>query len=403
MKWLLLIPVLWGGSATPEMTRADYWPCSDDVVLTPPQIAEYNRSLVEEGTLDLVDILSAGQKVSRDDVLESISQYTIPRTYSYLGTGPARASLKAKILSSRNLSAIPGTVDVRYGVLVAPTDLRSFPTRLASTDDGVVSGPLCFDDFQQTRLWLGEGVLIWHESADGRWLFVRARNYAGWVEAENVAICTRAQMEDFLNCPDFAVVLEQKLVDVAGRPMRLMMGTRLPRTGSGSLLVPVRKEDGTLGVEPAVIDIDFSVGYLPYTTRNVLRQAFRLLGTPYSWGGAESFNDCSATLLSVYYCFGIELPRNSSSMIRMVRGNLGKDPDFRTLQPGSIAVFPGHAMMYIGQVDGEPFILHDVNALYDSEGVKDQRSCTVVTSTADVFRKTGISYTDSFSNFVEVK
>lgn len=401
MKWLLIIPVVWGGSATQEMAKPEYWPSSDEIVLTTEQISRYNASLLAEGTLDLYDILSAGPEVSGAEVVKAISSYTIPASYGYLGKDKATAEKKNAILASRNLQAVPAKVKVEYGIVTSPADLRSFPTKTACTQDGIISGSLCFDDFQQTHLWLGEGVLIWHRSADGRWFFVRAKNYAGWVEAENIGLCSREQMLSWLQSPNFGVALEHKFVNVAGRPMRVMMGTRLPKDASGSLLAPVRKADGSLETAPVKIDMEFSNGFLPYTTRNVLKQAFRLLGVPYSWGGADGYNDCSATVLCVYYCFGIELPRNSSSMRKMVRGNHGKG--HKGILPGSIAVFPGHAMMYVGEKDGEVFILHDLNAMYSKANVRDQRSTTIISSTSDIFRKNGVSFADSMTNYIEVR
>lgn len=77
--------------------------------------------------------------------------------------------------------------------------------------------------------------------------------------------------------------------------------------------------------------------------------------------------------------------------------------DYASLLPGSIALVPGHAMMYIGCIDGEPFILHDVNALYSKDLDKDQRSVTLVSSCSDVYRKTGLSYTEAFTNLIEVR
>lgn len=406
MKWMLILPVLWGGSATPEMTKADFWPSSDEIVMTAEQIADYNAGLVAEGDLDLVDIFAAEPVVSGDVVRASIRQYGIPRSYRYFDKDRVTDAAKRKIRAGRNLNAVPEVVTVRYGVITHPADLRSFPTKITCTDDGVTSGSLCFDDFQQTHLWLGEGVLIWHESADAKWYYVRGRNYAGWVEAANIGLCTKEEMTAYVQSPEFVVTLEQKLVMVAGREMRLMMGTRLAKNADGAVLAPVRKADGMLALVPSEIDIELSDGYLPYTTANVMNQAFKLLGTPYSWGGAEGYNDCSATLLSVYYCFGVELPRNSSSMKYMDRFNhkpAEEQVDYSALLPGSIALVPGHAMMYIGCIDGEPYILHDVNALYSKDLVRDQRSVTLVSSCSDVYRKTGLSYTEAFTNLIEVK
>lgn len=404
---ILTIGVL-AGKATPEMASPSFWAKSDEVIMDAAAIARYNAGLKAEGDLDLVDIFAAPATVSGAVVRAAIESYSIPAGYGYIGTGKATDELRKRILAGRNLEAVPDEVHVRYGVVTAPADLRSFPTPLTCTDDGIVSGSLCFDDFQQTHLWLGEGVLIWHWSADGKWCFVRANNYAGWVEVSNIGLCSREEMRGYVRSSSFAVTLEQKLVDVAGVEMRLMMGTRLALDATGAVLAPVRGEDGQLELRRCSIDIRTSTGYLPYTLNNVMELAFRLLDTPYSWGGAQGYNDCSATLLSVYYCFGIDLPRNSSSMVKMdLHNHVKGELDLDSLQPGSIAVVPGHAMMYLGCVDGEAYILHDVNALYyPNEGGgldKEHVGRTVVSSTSDLYRKTGLSFLEAFTNIIEVR
>jgi len=415
----LAMQVVVAGSATAGMTLPDYWGGTDDVVMTPSEIEAYNAALVAEGNLDLFDIFSSGSVVSGADVRKAIEAYVIPSGYDYFDMERVTEAKKSEILFLRNIAAVPEKVLVRYGIVTEATDLRSFPTDIRCTDDGIVSGSLCFDDFQQSTLWMGEGVQIWHESADGRWFFVRAENYAGWVRSSQVGLCSREEMVAYAKSPAFSVVLEQKYTDVAGTGMRLMMGTRFARRDScGEILVPVRLPDGHLGTVETSVDVEMSDGYLPYTTAGVLRQAFRLLGTPYSWGNAGGFNDCSGTLLSVYYCFGIHLPRNSSSMRRMKRGNLGKEVDWSAVLPGSPVICPGHAMMFIGCVDGEPYILHAVNAIFyksclepgmvpvsSASGIlyKQQCSVTLVSSTSDILRKTGLSFLDSFVNVIEVR
>lgn len=402
-------PKVIAGSATPEMALPGYWPASEEIVMSGNGIEVYNASLVAEGGLDLVDICAAGPTVSGAAVRKAIESYVIPAGYDYFDKERVTPEKKSAILASRNLSAVPEVVSVRYGVVTHAADLRSFPTDVTCTDDGIVSGSLCFDDFQQSTLWLGEGVLIWHQSADGEWFFVRAENYAGWVRSSQIGLCSREEMVNYIKSPEFSVVLEQKYTDVAGVGMRLMMGTRFARrSGCKMVLVPVRLPDGRLGTVETAVDADMSDGYLPYSSAAVLRQAFRLLGTPYSWGNAGCFNDCSGTLLSVYYCFGIHLPRNSSSMRKMKRGNLGKDVDWSTIRPGSIVICPGHAMMFIGYVGGEPYILHDVNAVLHKDSLskplrKEQCSVTLVSSTSDIYRKTGLSFLESFVNIIEVE
>lgn len=398
------------GRATSEMASASFWPASDEVVMTLPEIDAYNASLVAEGALDLVDIYAADSVISGAEVRKAIEAYKIPSGYGYFENARVTEGKKAEILSQRNMSAIPEEVQVRYGVVTYAADLRSFPTGIACTQDGVVNGSLCFDDFQQSTLWMGEGVLVWHVSKNGEWFFVRAGNYAGWVRASQIGLCSRDEMIAYTKSPYFAVVLEQKLTNVAGVYMRLMMGTRLARSSesTGRVLAPVRRSDGHLGTVETYIDADMSYDYLPYTTAEVLNQAFRLLGTPYSWGNAGGYNDCSGTLLSVFNCFGIHLPRNSSSMRMISRGNLGSDVDWTKVLPGSPVLLPGHAMMFLGCIDGEPYILHAVNVVFHKDSSsksmrKEQCSKTLISSSSDIYRKTGVSFLDSFTTVIEVR
>lgn len=136
MKWFLIFPVIWGGSATPEMTKANFWPASDEIVMTAEQIESYNAGLVAEGDLDLVDICSAGRMVGRSEVRSSICQYSIPRSYRYFDESRITNAAKKKILANRDLDGVTADVFVEYGIITTPADLRSFPT--ATTQNSIV-------------------------------------------------------------------------------------------------------------------------------------------------------------------------------------------------------------------------------------------------------------------------
>ena len=60
---------------------------------------------------------------------------------------------------------------------------------------------------------------------------------------------------------------------------------------------------------------DVSVGYLPYTRRNIVAQAFKLLGDRHGWSGQNESRDASGLSMDVFASFGIRLPRNSSCLL----------------------------------------------------------------------------------------
>ena len=139
--------------------------------------------------------------------------------------------------------------------------------------------------------------------------------------------------------------------------------------------LPVRNADGSLAFSPALLPRiePTSADYLPLTQANIIRQAFRFLGERYGWGHDFNGRDCSGFVSEVYRSMGVELPRNTSDQAVSPAFNriaLTKNDSrerrlalVRELQPGDLIYIPGHVMMAIGQVDGEPYVIHDTTGL----------------------------------------
>ena len=62
-----------------------------------------------------------------------------------------------------------------------------------------------------------------------------------------------------------------------------------------------------------------SRGYLPYTPRTVIFQAFKLLHSPYGWGDMYGEQDCSRFIQLVFSTVGIQFPRNSLQQAKVGR------------------------------------------------------------------------------------
>lgn len=384
------------GSATADMALPSYWGGSTELVMDDAAIEAYNARLCATEGTGLCDLLQYPETLSGSDIRALIEQYTVSKALLD-GQSITDEQLQA-LQAQRNLAALAETVNLGYGLITAPADLRSFPTDSVSSSGDVLSGSQCFDDFQQTQLRLGEGVLILHSSLDGAWLFVQAQNYCGWVETRYVALCSRQEMEDYLTAEQFGVILERKTLTVDGAEMTLSMGTRLAMDESGSFLLPQRQEDGTLTLQKCDLEIDYSVGYLPYTTENLYRQALRLLGTPYSWGSKEGY-DCSDTLVAIYACFGIHLPRNSSAMALVGQ----TEWDFSALAPGALLVMKGHVMLYLGSVDGEIYVLQNFTRCTDAGGQSRSVYAAALSSISDIFLSSGKSYQEGIIAVTQVQ
>ncbi|HYH01527.1 MAG TPA: NlpC/P60 family protein, partial [Bacillota bacterium] len=117
-------------------------------------------------------------------------------------------------------------------------------------------------------------------------------------------------------------------------------------------------------------DAAVSRGYLPYTRANILKQAFKLYGQPYDWGGLHDSVDCSGFIMDIYRCFGLAMPRNSGQQAALPGPelrleSLSTDQRMNQLQqlaPGALLNLPGHVMMYLGETAGSPYIIHALSS-----------------------------------------
>ncbi len=305
------------------------------------------------------------------------------------GNPVPKATLDA-IVANRAMDAIPTDQPTRYGMTVERAALRTFPTMLrvfSSDNDADI------DRFQESALFPGDPVAIAHASADGQWLFVVSPRYAAWVEAKAIAMGDKSAVLGYGQRTPYRVVTGAKPRTVFTREeprlseLQLDMGVRIPLAGvaqdkpvngqhpysSWILDLPVRDRDGRLGFAPALLqkNAGSDADYLPLTRANLIRQSFKFLGERYGWGHAYNGRDCSGFVSEVYRSMGVQLPRNTSDQaVSPVFARTHFEPgDSRAkrmaaveaLDVGDLIYIPGHVMMFVGRIDGMPYVIHDTN------------------------------------------
>lgn len=305
------------------------------------------------------------------------------------GTPVPKATLDG-ILANRAIGSIAAIQPTRYGMAVTRAALRTFPTtlRVFSTQ-----GETDIDRFQESALFPGDPVAVAHASADGQWLFVVSPRYAAWVEAAAIAEGDKAAVLGYGQRVPYRVITGAKPRTVFTREeprvseAQLDMGVRVPlsplppdRPVNGqhpytawTIELPVRNADGRLAFAPALLPrtADSSADYLPLTRANLIRQAFKFLGERYGWGHSYNGRDCSGFVSEIYASMGVRMPRNTSDqavspVFARTRFEAGDSRARRmaavsALDVGDLIYIPGHVMMYVGEIDGMPWVIHDTN------------------------------------------
>lgn len=361
----------------PEMTDVEFWvrrlSKPDEIIMTGEGITAYNQKIVDEMP-EIYDLEAYSSSLEKEEITGFINEYKIPDSTMYGDDGKVLTKdFFDQISTNINLAEIKASNPVLYGITVRKCNLRTFPTDAAAYNSATDR----LDRFQETACLLGEPLLLLHESKDKEWAFVQLYNYRGWIKKEDIAVAAeKKQLFDYAEAKDFVIAVDHCVIEdpTAKEEIKLFMGTRMQLLEEGKdyykVAVPNRDEQGRLVFSEIYIARNgcLNKGYLDYTRSNIIRQAFKLQGTAYDWGGKEDGYDCSSYIMSIYLTMGIRLARNSGQQSRapgIETGFYGSDSmeqrlkKLEALQPGAVLYRPGHTMLYLGLFEGEPYIIHD--------------------------------------------
>jgi len=364
---------------TEGMLDARFWldraAAPDQPFVAPEAISLFNARV--HAALGIPPVLDLPETLDAALVRQALASYQPlpPPCYDGLGA-PLGPGFWDRLLDAACLpSGAP--VEVRFALAARRTDVRVFPTRSVVTTQ---PGEIALDRLQETTIDLGWPVAAVAATPDGAWQFCLTPHYWGWVPSADLAWADREQALAYARPEAWATITASRAwIGVAeGEPGLAQMGTRLPlleRTERGfRVLVPRRENDGTLAVVEGLApsEPDSAVeGDLPCTPEIAINQAFRALGEPYAWGGSRAGvfgRDCSRLVRDAYAVSGLRLPRNGSQQATVCRPVVSfaeaMDADERRallierVLPGALLVMRGHIMLYLGALDGNPFVIH---------------------------------------------
>jgi hypothetical protein len=265
-------------------------------------------------------------------------------------------------------------ITTRYALTVNYTNQKIIPTELSLLKK---SSQIHFDRNQNSALDIATPIAILHSSKDGLWHYGVGPTSSGWVRSQDIAFGDRDEILDYLDSKNFVVTTATKTpLIIQGKYHDYMrMGVQLPSLitidDMTMVMIPQRNNEGKLLLSNATVKTEnVHKGYLPYTARTILTQAFKFLNAPYGWGGMYGEQDCSKFLQEIYATTGIYLPRNSGSQseageAKIELAGLAQKAKHHILKSSalegvSILHLKGHIVLYLGEYKGEPYIIHTV-------------------------------------------
>ncbi len=393
----------------PEMYKADFWINKlvepDKTILNTKQIEALNRRIATaDETVNLWEEKPGtieGNLIRRqiETNLKSINEQKLT-----LKNGKAfDAQYIAKLRRETNLDAIPALINPRFAVLTGFASQRLLPSRDALITTG---GESSFDRLQNSAYEIGTPHIVYHESTDGKWIYAQSSTYSGWYPTEVLAFCSYDEWVIYHKPSKFIVITSPKAM-IYSNPATteahefIRMGNTLPllvETGDFfEIQVPKRNPKGSLFQSKGYIKkTDANLGYLTYSSQNVLNIAFKMINQAYGWGDQNADWDCSSFVKAVYGVFGIHLPRDGgnqenagSKIISYTKENsIQREKSLIQKATAGISLvrMPGHIMFYIGSHDNKAFVLHNVYAYREKPAGGNEKTVLInrtVVSTLD--------------------
>ena len=423
------------------MLSPDYWVARavapDRVILDKAAIDALNARVLASDP-SMYDLSKLGAELPKAQVepwLGKVGKLPAKPLFDAEDQPVPKAAIDAAV-ANQALDRIPPRVTPRYGLVVRRVSMRNFPSALRVFPG---KGLQDFEQFQESTVFPGDPVAVVHTSADGRWFFVVSPRYAAWVEADAIAVGSREQVLGYAAKAPYRVITGDKLRTVYTpeapevSETQLDMGLRIPLAelppdqpvnGQGpyaawTLSLPTRAQDGSLRLQPALLQrkLDSAPEYLPLTRANLIRQAFKFLGERYGWGHLYNGRDCSGFVSDVYRSMGVQLPRNSGDQARspalehrLFGPEDSHEARMRALadaQVGDLIYIPGHVMMFLGRVDGEPYVIQDVGGLVFRDGEGKMRWTKTnevsVTPLLPLLVDEKLSYVDAMTSLVRIR
>lgn len=424
--------ILYADGVSSKMSNPDFWAglCQnpDGLMATDECMNERNAEMLAGAGTNMQDLKNMKETYNgitlRNNLVTSITEDANRAKYFANGVAVDKETyfntIKNNIANNENVTE---NDTIKYAVCTTRTEVKWCPT----SDFIGYSATDTDNEGVNSAIGINEPMVLKAQTADGKFYWGYTENCTGWVAASDVAICDSKEewldawdvevgKKDFLVVTTDRIVTETSFYNPSISAKTLTLGTRLklvekdkiPQNLDGRgdwnnyiVYMPTRDTAGNYVKEMAMISehSKVSVGYLPFTERNILKIAFECLGNRYGWGGSLDAMDCSYYVCQVYRCFGFSLPRNTNwqTLIPSFNSIAGKTDEEKTSEikkahVGSVLYFKGHEMLYLGRYNGRTYVISALGSVVDVGDTSVRSVFSVTINTLDVKRKDGTTW-----------
>ncbi|RXJ94733.1 hypothetical protein CRU94_08175 [Arcobacter sp. AHV-9/2010] len=258
----------------------------------------------------------------------------------------------------------------KKAITIKNTNIRVFPTISPIFKNPQTLGEgFPFDYNQNSLLKINSPLMVSHLSKDKAWAFIESGFVYGWIKIDDIAFVDDKFINEFKNENYFIAIKEDFAIYNPNFIEYIKASTIFPKKENRYL---VATKDRFMNARIDFIDIkdDYVSSFpLEFNLENRVLALKEFLNEPYGWGGLLTNRDCSSFTQDYFSIFGKLIARNSKTQTSFGeyidlsdKSNEDKKRFIKnSAKPFSTLVYlQGHIMLYIGNLDGEPLLVHNI-------------------------------------------
>lgn len=270
------------------------------------------------------------------------------------------------------------------------TNVRVLPTNKASYKAKNIPGEgYPFDHLQETLIPANTPIKIVHQSNDKTWSLIICHFAKGWIKTRHLALVDENFIREY-KTDNYITPSVLGICVVNPKNNRFLFQARL-----GTIIPMESENEKTYTIRVACVDKQETYAsmakvklnksetkrwpVLP-SEKNLTQTMQTLVGQPYGWGGLFGYRDCSSTIMDIFATFGIWVPRYAKEQYQA-----GTYYSFENLQRKerinlihekgkpliTLINLSDHILLYIGDIDQKPYVLHDVWGMHTGNPFRD--------------------------------
>jgi len=267
----------------------------------------------------------------------------------------------------------------KQGIAIERLTLRNFPTNKPIFYNPKKPGEgFPFDYNLNSAVHPNEPLFISHFSKDRKFVYVNTSYAGGWVEVNKISVINKdlidkiSKLDKIVFTKDEVAILNEKKLHLFYSKIGLVLPIIEEKSNYYKALF-ITKND-FYSPKITIINIPKKIAkkldFKEINIEKIEKMSKKMLGNKYGWGGFLGNRDCSSTLKDLFATSGYWLPRNSKAIslngdrIKFKKNMSRSEKEALIVQKGipykTVLYMKGHIMLYIGHVNGNVMIFHDM-------------------------------------------